>query len=34
MIDDSLSACILLKVIEYEPEIKRLAFKVQPQKSH
>ena len=34
MIDDSSSACILLKVTEYEPDIKRLASKVQPQKSH
>ena len=34
MIDDSLSASILFKVIEYEPDIKRVASKVQPQKSH
>ena len=34
MVDDSSSACILLKVTEYEPDIKHLASKVQHQKSH
>ena len=34
MIDDSSSACILLKVTEYEPDIKRLTSKAQHQKSH
>ena len=29
-IDDSSFACILLKVTEYEPDIKRLESKVQP----
>ena len=35
-INDSSSACISLKVTEYEPDIrvKRLASKVQPQRSH
>ena len=34
MIDDSSSACILLKVTQYEPDIKCLASKAQHQKSH
>ena len=34
MIDDSSSAYILLKVTEYEPDIKRLASKARHQKSH
>ena len=34
MIDESASACVLLKVTEYELDIKRLASKLQQQKSH
>ena len=34
MIDESSSACVLFKVTEYETDIKRLASKLQQQKSH
>ena len=34
LIDESSSACALLKVTEYEPDIKRLSSKLQQQKSH
>ena len=34
LIDESSSACALLKVIEYKPDIKRLSSKLQQQKSH
>ena len=34
LIDESSSACALLKGIEYKPDIKRLSSKLQQQKSH
>ena len=34
LIDESSSACALLKVTEYEPDIKRLSSKLQKYKSH
>ena len=34
LIDEASSACVLLKVTQYEPDIKRLSSKLQQQKSH